>query len=146
MRRCPAPYDTRTKRHRGRKKRENSCRSWKIGVLVFWPVFHRLWGRKWLQKCSRCRIFWAIRISSWKCFNCLSWEENSTTKVVGQFWQPLYREESFFVCSLCIWVQYAPVQRNFPGILLSSRKRSRAIFVSKTLSPSRSQKTLSLYN
>ena len=33
-----------------------------------------------------------------------------------------------FVCSLCIWTEYVSVKPNFPGILLSSRCRSRAIF------------------
>ena len=33
-----------------------------------------------------------------------------------------------FVCSLCIWTQYVPVQPKFPRILLSSRRRWRATF------------------
>ena len=33
-----------------------------------------------------------------------------------------------FVCSLWLWAQYVPVQPNFPGIPLSSRRKSWATF------------------
>ena len=41
-----------------------------------------------------------------------------------------------FVCSLCIWTQYVSVQPNFPGILYSTRRRTRAIFFPKISCPS----------
>ena len=39
------------------------------------------------------------------------------------------------VCSLCIWAHYMPVQPNFPGILLSSRRRSRGTFFPEIVGP-----------
>ena len=57
----------------------------------------------------------------------------------------IYKEESLsvclFVCSLCIWTPYVPVQPNFPGILFSTRRRSRAIFFPRIISPSPRKQT-----
>ena len=65
----------------------------------------------------------------------VKWKSNQVVKTEDSLIY-IYKEESLFVCSLCIFTPYEQLQPNFPEIFLSSWRRSTSTFVSRKVDSS----------